>query len=103
MASKRTPALLRIMQIEDKIKEINKDKKYRAIKKNIQTLKIYNISSIIIVSPPENLNRTVKLRRNSETAKSYLARYEKMVLEYDVQLKNLSTEREILQARLFKS
>ena len=102
MASKRTPTLLRIMQIDDKIKSINKDKKYKTIKQNIQALKIYNTSSIIRVNPPENLNRIVKLRRDSKTAKKYLEKYEKMILEYDTQINKLSTEREILQSKLFK-
>ncbi len=101
MASSRSSSLIKIMKIEDQVNRINKNPHYRHIQENVKKLKSTIGSSIIDISDPENMEKTVTVRRNSNEAKTYLETYEHMLMEYDVLIGELSKEKKRLRSKLF--
>lgn len=92
---------MKIMRIEDQVNRVNKDKRYRDIQQNVKMLKDSYGRAIVHISNPENMEKQVTVRKNSETAREYLKTYELMLLEYDVLISELSKQKKRLREELF--
>jgi len=101
VGSTRSSALLQIMQIEDQIKSVINGKKYIKIEQYVRVLKDLSGNAILEVENPDDMGKTVKLRKNSIKAKEYLERYELMLTEYDILLLELRKRKKSLNAELF--
>ena len=101
MGSTRSSALLQIMQIEDQIKSVINGKKYIKIEQYVRVLKDLSGNAILEVENPDDMGKTVNLRKNSIKAKEYLERYELMLTEYDILLLELRKRKKSLNAELF--
>ncbi len=101
MGSKRSSALAQIMQIEDQVNQIINSKKYKKVHQYIRALKDVSGNALLDVENPEDMGKMVRLRKNRETAKEYLKKYEHMLDEYDVLLRELAVRRQSLRAELF--
>ena len=93
--------MLKIMRIEDQVKRVNKDKRYRIIQESVKTLRETYGKSIIEVANPENFDKKVTLRKDSDTAREYLEIYELMLYEYDVLMHELDKQKKMLRNQLF--
>ena len=93
--------MLKIMRIEDQVKRVNKDKRYRIIQESVRTLRDSYGKSLVDVANPEKMDQVVTLRKNSDTAKEYLEIYELMLYEYDVLLGELNKQKIELRNQLF--
>ena len=101
MASKRSTALIEIMRIEDQVNRVTKDKRYRRIQENVQALKNSYGSAVVKIGNPENMEKLISVRKNSEDAKGYLKTYELMLYEYDVLMLELRKQKSKLRNKLF--
>jgi hypothetical protein len=101
MGSKRSSALVQIMQIEEQVNQIINSKKYKKMHQYIRSLKDVSGHAILKVENPEDMGKLVTLRKNSETAKKYLKTYEHMLNEYEVLLRELAARKRGLRAELF--
>ena len=57
--------------------------------------------SIIEVATPDNFDKIVKLRKNSEIDKKYLENYEIMLNDYEVMIRDLDNQNKKLRKQLF--
>ncbi len=89
------------MQIEDQIKSVINGKKYIKISQYVSVLKDLSGNAILEVENPDEMGKTVKLRKNSTVAKEYLERYEMMLNEYDILLLELRKRKHTLNEKLF--
>ena len=101
MASNRSSALTKIMQIEERIKKVRKSPRYKHIQRNIQVLQGKTGNRMIAVENPDEMEKTVTIRRNGEESKNYLAKYQTKMLEYDVLINELGKKKKSLTAELF--
>lgn len=101
MASKRSTALIEIMRIEDQVNRVTKDKRYRRIQENVKALKTSYGRSVVKIGNPENMEKLISVRKNSEDAKGYLKTYELMLYEYDVLMLELRKQKSKLRNKLF--
>ena len=92
---------MQIMKIEDQIKSVINGKKYIKIRQYVRVLKDLSGNAILEVENPDDMGKTVKLRKNSIEAKEYLERYELMLTEYDILLLELRKRKKSLNAELF--
>ena len=83
-----------------RVKEVN-GKKYIKIEQYVRVLKDLSGNAILEVENPDDMGKTVKLRKNSIKAKEYLERYELMLTEYDILLLELRKRKKSLNAELF--
>jgi hypothetical protein len=97
----RSSALIQIMQIEDQIRSVINGKKYIKIQQYVRILKDLSGNAILQVENPDEMGKIVKLRKNSEKAKEYLAKYEVMLNEYDILLLELRKRKKTLNSELF--
>ena len=67
----------------------------------IRALKDVSGPTLLDVENPDDMGKLVRLRKNRETAKEYLKKYEHMLKEYDVLLRELAVRRQSLRAELF--
>ena len=102
MSSTRADALIRIMQIEDRIKKLISSKKYRNIQNSITLLKRNSGNAIFMVNNPENPEKLVEVRRNSKESQRFLAIYEHQLNEYQTLLGKLGEKKKTLTFELFE-
>lgn len=76
MGSRRSSALVQIMQIEEQVNQIINSKKYKNMHQYIRALKDISGHALLNVEKPDDMGKLVRLRKNSETAKEYLKKYE---------------------------
>ena len=67
----------------------------------ILALKDVSGHALLKVENPDDMGKLVTLRKNSETAKEYLMKYEHMLKEYEVLLRELAARKNSLKAELF--
>lgn len=101
MSSTRSSALRKIMQIENRIKTLTKSKRYKRIKMNLEVLEMDRGHHIIEVNVPDDMDKSVKIRRNSEHSKSMLEKYQTQMGEYNQLITKLNKEKKTLTAELF--
>ena len=102
MASSRKSTLMKIMEIDDKISRIKSDSTYRRVRRNLRMLKESRTGGRLIrVRSPDDIDRFIEVRRNSEEMKQVLSKYEDMNEDYSQRVRNLANEKAELEKSLF--
>jgi hypothetical protein len=102
MASSRKSTLIKIMEIDDEINRIKSDSTYRRVKRNLRILKEARTSGRLLrVRSPDDIDRFIEVRKNSEEMKEVLSKYEDMVEDYTKRVRNLAKEKAELEKILF--
>jgi len=103
MSSTRRTNLNRIMQIEQEIKKIRTDTKYRQILNNINIMNhLTRGSRNIDVASPDDMNRTITVRRRSKEAKDVVKSYKLNLQKFSSRLQTLRNEKATLEKQLFR-
>jgi len=90
------------MEIDDEISRIKSDSTYRRIRRNLRILKEARTGGRLIrVRSPDDIDRFIEVRRNSEEMKEVLSKYEDMVEDYTQRVRNLNKEKAELEKHLF--
>ena len=92
---------MKIMRIEDQVNRVSKDKRYKQIQENVKALKDSYGRSVVVIRNPEDMDKTITVRKNSADAKGYLETFELMLYEYDVLMLELRKKKETLRKELF--
>jgi len=104
VSSTRRSSLMRIMEIEKRLHSLENDPKYMELQKNLKTLESGTIGSRHVrIGTPENLDRMVELRRNSEEMEDLIQRYRESLAKYQNRIEQLKNEKQQLQKELFPS
>jgi hypothetical protein len=102
MASSRKSTLIKIMKIDDEISRIKSDSTYRRVMRNLRMLKEARTGGRLIrVRSPDDIDRFIEVRRNSEEMKEVLSKYEDMNEDYTQRVRNLAKEKAELEKILF--
>lgn len=103
MTSSRRTNLNRIMQIEQEIKKIRTDTRYRQILNNINIMNhLTRGSRNIDVASPDNMDRTITVRRRSQEAKDVVKSYKLNLQKFSSRLQTLTNEKATLEKQLFR-
>jgi hypothetical protein len=74
--SQRRTNLLRVLEIESKIKDIVHGEEYLRVKREIRVLEgAHGGGGILTVTSPDNINEIVEIRKNSVDVAEYLTKY----------------------------
>ena len=102
MSPTRRTNLNRIMQIEQEIKTIKTNTKYRQILRNMKIMDHLTVGSKNIdVASPDNMDKTITVRRRSQEAKDVKKTYELNLQKFSYRLQTLRTEKASLEKQLF--
>jgi len=102
MSSSRRTNLNRIMQIEQEIKTIKTDNKYRQILRNIKIMDRLTVGSRNIdVASPDDMDKTITVRRRSQEAKNVVKTYTLNLQKFSSHLQTLRNEKASLEKKLF--
>ena len=102
MSSTRRTNLNRIMQIEQEIKNIKTDNKYRQILRNIKIMDRLTVGSRNIdVASPDDMDKTITVRRRSQEAKNVVKTYTLNLQKFSSRLQTLRNEKASLEKKLF--
>lgn len=102
MSSSRRTNLNRIMQIEQEIKNIKTDNKYRQILRNIKIMDRLTVGSRNIdVASPDDMDKTITVRRRSQEAKNVVKTYTLNLQKFSSRLQTLRNEKASLEKKLF--
>lgn len=103
MGPTRRTSLNRIMQIEQEIKNITTNTTYQQILNNIHIMDTLTTGSRNIdVASPEDMDRTITVRRRSQEARDVQETYTQNLQKYSNRLQKLRDEKAALQKQLFK-
>jgi uncharacterized 2Fe-2S/4Fe-4S cluster protein (DUF4445 family) len=103
MSSSRRSNLNRIIQIEKEIKNINADKEYRQILRNMKIMDHLIVGSRNIdVGSPEDMDKIITVRRRSQEAKEVAESYELKLLKFSSRIQELKNEKADLEKQLFR-
>jgi len=103
MSSTRRTNLNRIMQIEQEIKKIRTDTRYRQILRNINIMDHLTVGSRNIdVASPDDMDRTITVRRRSKEAKDVVKSYKLSLQKFSSRLQTLRNEKATLEKQLFR-
>ena len=104
MDANRQSILSKILRIDAEINNISSNKNYRKLKKNLKILEDSRSGSRkIVIGAPDNMERSIELRRNSEGMRNTITEYKALLYEYRIRLNQLHTERVLLEKQLFPS
>lgn len=102
MTPTRRTNLNRIMQIEQEIKSIKTDTSYRQILRNMKIMDRLTVGSRNIeVASPDNMDKTIMVRRRSQEAKDIVKTYKLNLQKFSTRLQSLRNEKATLEKRLF--
>ena len=102
--SQRNNYLLRVLEIESKIKDIEHGEEYLRVKREIKVLENARTSSgKIIVSSPEDVSKLIELRKNSVDVKEYLNTYRGKMRSISDRIDSLNIEKSNLKKELLSS
>ena len=102
MSSTRRTDLNRIMQIEQEIKTIKTDNKYRQILRNMKIMNRLTAGSRNIdVASPDDMDKTITVRRRSQEAKDVVKTYKLNLQKFSSCLQTLRNEKATLEKQLF--
>jgi len=102
--SERRATLLRILEIETNIKNIEHSKDYLIAKRDLKALENARSSGgRIVVSSPEDLNSTVEIRRNSVEVGECIARYKERMKGDSELINSLGLEKMRLKSGLLNN
>ena len=94
--------MIKIMKIDDEISRIKSDSTYRRVMRNLRMLKEARTGGRLIrVRSPDDIDRFIEVRRNSEEMKEVLSKYEDMNEDYTQRVRNLAKEKAELEKILF--
>ena len=103
MSPTRRTSLNRIMQIEQEIKSIKTDASYRQILRNMKIMDRLNVGSRNIdVASPDNMDKTITVRRRSQEAKEIAKTYRLNLQKFSNRLQTLRNEKATLEKQLFR-
>jgi hypothetical protein len=103
MTSSRRTNLNRIMQIEQEIKKIRTDTRYRQILRNINIMDHLTVGSRNIdVASPDDMDKTITVRRRSQEAKDVVKNYTLKLQKFSTRLQTLRNEKATLEKQLFR-
>jgi hypothetical protein len=102
MASSRKSTLIKIMEIDHEMNRIKSDSTYRRIRRNLRMLKEMRTGGRLIrVRSPDDIDKFIEVRRNSEEMKEVLSKYEDMSEAYTQLVRNLAEKKAELEKILF--
>lgn len=102
--SERRAILLRILEIEANVKNIEHGKDFLRTKRDLKTLEnARSGGGRIIVSSPEDLDRTVEIRRNSVQVGECIARYKERMRSDSELINSLNLEKTRLKRELLNN
>jgi len=100
--SERNASLIRLLQIEADIRRIEQGRDYLRLKRNLRALQNPSAAGgTVTVSPPDNLDTTVEVRRNSANAQAFIDAYVERMRGDRERIDSLNSERVMLRGRLF--
>jgi hypothetical protein len=103
MSSSRRTNLNRIMQIEKEIKNINTNKEYQQILRNMKIMDHLTVGSRNIdVESPDDMEKIITVRRRSEEAKEVVKSYELKLQKFSSRIQELRFEKVSLEKQLFR-
>jgi hypothetical protein len=103
MSSSRRTNLNRIMQIEKEIKNINTNKEYQQILRNMKIMDHLTVGSRNIdVESPDDMEKIITVRRRSEEAKEVVKSYELKLQKFSSRIQELRNEKVSLEKQLFR-
>ena len=90
------------MQIENEIKSIKTDTNYRQILRNIKIMDHLTVGSRNIdVASPDDMDKTITVRRRSQEAKNVVKTYTLNLQKFSSRLQTLRNEKASLEKKLF--
>ena len=90
------------MEIDNEINRIKSDSTYRRVRRNLRILKEAGTGGRLIrVRSPDDIDRFIEVRRNSEEMKDVLSKYEDLVDDYTQRVNILAKEKAELEKHLF--
>ncbi len=100
--SQRNTTLLRVLEIESKIKDIEHGEEYLRVKRELRVLEnARNNNGKVVVSSPEDNGTLVELRKNSPDIKEYLSVYQGRMKSISERIDSLNAEKSSLKRELF--
>ena len=94
--SERRATLLRLLEIEKGIKDIEHSREFLTMKRGLKSLELARAGGgggIIIVNSPEDLTRTVEMRKNSPDIDEYIRRYRARMKDSVERIDSLQNEK----------
>ena len=102
--SERRSILLRILEIDSNIKNIQQSKSYRRLKNDLKILSIASRGDrVLYVHSPENMDDMVEMSRSSRAIDEYIGLYKDKLKKDDEHLDELSREKVSLERSLFSA
>ncbi|MBW1669725.1 MAG: hypothetical protein JRJ66_17125 [Deltaproteobacteria bacterium] len=103
MAPTRRTNLNRIMQIEQEIRNIKTNTTYQQILNNMKIMDTLTTGSRNInVASPDNMDKTITVRRRSQEAKDIVKTYTLKLQKFSSRLQTLRNEKAALEKQLFR-
>ena len=97
----RNSILQEILEIEDQISLMRRDHTYLVIKRNLSYLEEVRWAQTVTIPYPDDLEKSVELRSNSQELKGILLRYRERKAEFEAQMNKLHNQRAKLEKNLF--
>jgi hypothetical protein len=99
--SQRRSNLLRVLEIESKIKDIEHGDEYLRVKREIKVLEnARGGGGLLLVTSPDDVNQLVELRKNSVDVAEYLRRYQGQMRVVSDRIDLLNVEKSRLKSEL---
>jgi hypothetical protein len=99
--SERRTTLLRVLEIESKIKDIEHGDEFLRMKREIRVLEnAHGGGGILTVTSPDDINEIVELRKNSVDVANYLMKYKGKMQSVSERIDLLNVEKSRLKAEL---
>ena len=91
-----------MLEIEENIKDIEFDSKFRRIKGNLKLLEAASSGrAIVSVGYPDDMERVVEFRKNSKDIGELIEGYKAKLEEYSLKLEHLNSEKSTIRKQLF--
>jgi hypothetical protein len=102
--SQRRTNLLRVLEIESKIKDIEHGNEYLRLKQEIKVLEnAHGGGGILTVRSLDDLNEMVEIRKNSDDVVEYLRRYKEIMQIVSDKIDLLNVEKSQLKEQLLNN
>jgi hypothetical protein len=99
--SQRRINLLRVLEIESKIKDIEHGEEYLRVKREIRILEnAHGGGGILTVTSPDDINEVVEIRKNSVDVTEYLTKYKGQMRSVMEKIDSLNDEKMKLKKSL---
>ena len=98
--AKRNADLLRILEIEEQIKDIEHANEYLKIRKRLKMLENPRRKGMVIINAPDSTGDLIELRKNSSDERLIIAEYREMIRGDVEKIRSLIVERLRLRDKL---